>query len=93
MATKTSTKLIDILRNAKETNEETTLKARAKQANINTQQEILNLEGQIHAQDGVINSALQANPFSASKLYEARKMKELMERKLAALKEIEKELF
>jgi len=88
-----SKKLIDILRGAKETNEETALVAQTKQGHINTQQEILDLEGKLHAQETVINAALQSNPFSASKLYAARKEKQLLELKLQALKEILTELF
>ena len=78
---------------SKETNEVVALVAQAKQAHINTQQEILDLEGKLHGTDAVINATLQANPFSASKLYTARKEKQLLELKLDALKAILIELF
>jgi hypothetical protein len=94
MKTTTATtrpKLIDIRRNSKD--EEIVLVTEIQQANINTQQEILDLKLQISKQQQVTKTALLANPFSASKLYATRKEEELLQRKLNALEEILIELF
>jgi len=94
MKTKEKTqKLIDILRNAKDSNEETALVAQSAQASINTQQEILNLQGQINQQNAVISLAIQAPSFSAAKVYAARRDMELLEVKLAGIQGIFAELF
>lgn len=90
---KTMSKLIDILKSSKENGEAKQLDRQAKQANINTQQEILDIQNQIEQSDAKIEQVILANPFSASKLYEARMNKELLERKLKAINEILKELF
>lgn len=89
----TAPKLIEVLRNSKTTNEEAALVHQSKQAHINTKQEILDFESKLNSQDQVIEAAITANPFSASKLYVARMEKELMQRKYDALVAIEKELF
>lgn len=86
-------KLIDILNASEEANASAALVSHVTQANINTQQEILNVQSQLTAYDSVITEALQANPFSASALYKARKEKQLLEMKLDALKAILAELF
>ena len=86
-------KLIDILKKSKENPEGGQLERRSKQASINTQQEVLDIQSQIESQDAKIEQVLIANPFSASKLYEARMNKELLERKLKAINEIQVELF
>lgn len=86
-------KLIEILKQSKENGEQKQFERQAKQAHINTQQEILDIQNQVETQDQKIEQALLANPFSASKLYEARTCKELLTRKLSALQEIQKELF
>lgn len=88
-----SLKLIDILSVSKETNEKEATLTQVKQAHINTQQEILDLQGQLNKQDSVITAALQNNPFSATKLYVARKEKSLLELKLKGLEDILSELF
>lgn len=87
------TKLIDILSVSKEDSQRTELERQVEQCNINTQQEILNLKGSITAQDAVIDGLYKAVPFSATKLYVARKEKALMEMKLEGLEEIRNELF
>src|SRR3989304_4340866 len=86
-------KLIDILRDAKKSNDDAVLVSQSKQGDINTRQEILNLEGKINQQDVEISLALQNNPFSATKLYVARKEKKLLKLKLVAIKAIHAELF
>lgn len=86
-------KLIDILRGALVTNEENALIAQSEQGNINTQQEILDLKGKIIAQDAAINASYQNNPFSATKVFVARKEKQLLENKLAELQKIQAEMF
>jgi hypothetical protein len=88
-----SPKLIDILSVSKETNEQESMLTQVSQAHINTQQEILDLKGQLNKQKAVISAALQNNPFSATKLYVARKEEALLELKLKALQEILEELF
>lgn len=88
-----STKLIDILKGAEENNASFALTSQVSQGNINTQQEILNIQGQLGNYDAIITSALQSNPFSASALYKARKEKQLLEMKLDGLKDILAELF
>lgn len=87
------TKLIDILKSSKENGEAKQFERQAKQANINTQQEVLDIQSQIELADAAIEKVLVANPFSASKLYEARMNKELLERKSKAINDILKELF
>lgn len=89
----TGKKLIDILSVSKETKENEAISTQVKQAHINTQQEILDLQGQLNKQDAVINSALSKNPFSATVLYAARKEKALLEMKLKGLEDILSELF
>ncbi len=91
MKATTRPKLIDIRKNSKD--EQTVLEAEIQQANINTQQEILDLKLQINKQQQVTTAALLANPFSASKVYALRKEEELLQRKLNALEEILAELF
>jgi len=88
-----SAKLIDILSASKETKENEAISMQVKQAHINTQQEILDLQGQLNKQDAVINVALCKNPFSATGLYVARKEKSLLEMKLKGLEDILSELF
>lgn len=88
-----SPKLIDILSVSKETNEKEAMLTQVSQAHINTQQEILDLTGQLNKQKTVISAALQNNPFSATKLYVARKEEVLLQLKLTALQEILEELF
>ncbi len=88
-----STKLIDILSVSKETNEKEATLTQVSQAHINTQQEILDLKGQLNKQKAVISAALQNDPFSATKLYVARKEKSLLELKLKGLEDILSELF
>ncbi len=92
MATK-NPKLIDILKVSEETNASQALIDHVDQASINTQQEILNIRSQVNASNDIIRAALQANPFSASALYKARKEKQLLEMKLEGIKEIQAELF
>ena len=87
------TKLIDLLRDAENSGEEAFLTQYVKQAHINTQQEMLHLEMEISKQDSKIRQAMFADDFSATKLYTARKEKQLMELKLDGLKEILNELF
>jgi hypothetical protein len=86
-------KLLDILKQSKETIEEKQILRQAKQAAINTQQEILDLQTQIENHEEKIDNVLTASPFSASKLYAVRTEKELLERKLEGLKKIQTELF
>lgn len=93
MPTQPALKLIDILRQSKETSEEIAITAQAEQGNINTQQEILDIKGKINAQTGLINAALNCNPFSATMVFAARKEKQLLEMKLKGLQDIQAELF
>jgi len=86
-------KLLDFLKSLKATGEEKQLERQAKQGGINTQQEILDVQNQLDQQDQKIDQALSANPFSASKLYEVRIHKQLLQKKLDGLNEIYKELF
>jgi len=88
-----SKKLIDILSVSKEASEKEAVSTRVAQANINTQQEILNIKGQLNRQEDVIANTLKANPFSASALYAARKEKALIELKLKGVQDILEELF
>ena len=93
MKTTKTSKLINILRESKTEVEEISLLSQSKQAHINTQQEILDTEALLDKQNIIVYNALIANPFSASKLYTARKEKILLEMKLKGMQDILSELF
>lgn len=92
MASKTQ-KLADYVKAARESKEEFDIEVHVEESAINTDTEILAIKKELNQYNTKIKEAITATPFSASKLYEVRMKKELLERKYKAIIEIKKELF
>lgn len=96
MAKKNATggqKLIDILKNKKENQEEFDLKVQNDEAEISAKQEILQVEKELSNNGKKIQELYSASPFSLSKIYSAEVERDLLTRKLNWLKDKAAELF
>ena len=89
-----SKKLLDYIKESRtEAAEIEEIEFQVEESSNNTDQEIFMIKKELSQQKKAEKTAITANPFSASKLYEARTKIELLQRKLDGVNKIKEELF